>query len=78
MAVASLVLGIVSLLFALVPGVGTIIGIIGACCAKGNRDESMRGMASGGMACSWAGLGINLLITLFIIIFVAFIAPTFD
>lgn len=64
MAVASLVLGIVSLVFACIPGLGWLgglIGIVGIILgALGRKDPAKKGMATGGLVCSIIGTVLGL------------------
>lgn len=66
MAVASLVLGIVSLVFACIPGfgwLGGIIGIVGIILgALGRKDPAKKGMATGGLVCSIIGAVLGLIV----------------
>ena len=59
MAVASLVLGIVSIIFSFFGGInffGGIIGIVGIILGVyGKKDESKKGMATAGLVCSIIG-----------------------
>lgn len=59
MAVASLVLGILSIIFSFFGGInliGAILGIIGIVLGTlGRKDESKKGLATGGMVCSIIG-----------------------
>ncbi|NLD16656.1 MAG: DUF4190 domain-containing protein [Tissierellia bacterium] len=67
MAIASLVLGIISLVIALFAAaplgwLGAILGLIGVVLgAKGRKDIENRGMATAGLVCSIIGLILNLL-----------------
>ena len=67
MAVASLVLGILSLVFAFVPFIPfgglicSILGLIFANVAKSNAQGGSSGMATGGLVCSIIGLILSLI-----------------
>lgn len=66
MAVASLVLGIVSLLFMFIPLggqiLGAITGLIGIILgASARKDPACRGMANAGLACSIVGFILSIL-----------------
>lgn len=64
MAVASLVLGIVSIVFSLIPGtsfVGTICGIVGIILGmQGKKMPGKEGMGKAGFVCSIIGLCLSL------------------
>lgn len=68
MAVGSLVLGIISLVFAIVPflnalGIGIIPGLIGIVLgALGRKDPAKKGMATAGLVCSIIGLVLCILL----------------
>lgn len=66
MAVASLVLGIISLVFACIPGTGWLGGIIGVVGiilgALGRKDPAKKGMATGGLVCSIIGAVLGLIL----------------
>lgn len=67
MAVASLVLGIVSIVVAVFSGFfggwfGAVLGIIGVVLgAIGTRNEEKRGMATAGLVCSIIGTALSLI-----------------
>ena len=63
MAVASLVLGIVSLVFSVIGmgWMGAIIGIVGIIlCVQGKKDPEKAGMAKAGFVCSVIGVILGL------------------
>ena len=66
MAVASLVLGIVSLVLGFIPGigwVGCITAVIGTILgALGRKDPEKKGLATGGMVCSIIALALDLIV----------------
>lgn len=65
MAVASLVLGIVSIVFSLIPGlpwVGAIAGLVGIILgALGRKDAEKKGMATAGLVCSIIGTVLSII-----------------
>ena len=61
MAVASLVLGVVSLLAWLIPLIGLPVSIVGLVLGILGRHSRSRGMAMGGIVTSGIGLGLSLI-----------------
>lgn len=65
---ASLVLGIVSIVFSIVPGfqwIGVITGLIGTVLgALGRKDPEKAGLATAGMVCSIIGLTLSVILYL--------------
>lgn len=65
MAVAGLVLGIISIVFCWIPFVDLLIGIIGLVLSLlGRRSLSRRGIAIAGLVCSIIGLVLTVIITI--------------
>lgn len=65
MGVASLVTGIASLVFSWVPLLGLALGIVGTVCGgKGQKDETQKGLATGGLVCGIIGTVIGAIFTL--------------
>lgn len=64
MQVASMVTGILSLLFCFVPVLGVVLGIVGICTARGATDEEgkMPGMAVAGLTCGIIGVCIGMIV----------------
>lgn len=69
MQVASLVLGILSILFSCCYGVpGIIMSVIGIVCAvKGNK-EKKNGVGTGGLVCSIIGLILSVIMLIYVIV----------
>lgn len=69
LAIAGLILGIVSIPTALNAGCGLIFGILGLIFSiQGRRSRSHRGLATGGLVCSIIGLSITALYGAFMIL----------
>jgi len=66
MGIASMVLGIISLIFSFIPGmnlIAIIMSIIGiALGALGKKNESQKGMATAGLVCSIIALALSLIV----------------
>ena len=66
MAVASLILGLVALVFSFVPGVewiGTITGLVGIILgAIARKNPEKRGLATGGLVCSIIGFILSIIL----------------
>jgi hypothetical protein len=65
MGVASLVLGIASIVFCWVPILGLVAGIVGLILAIKQRKESPNGIATGGLVTSIIGLVLSVIYTIF-------------
>lgn len=61
LAIASLVLGIISIIFIMLfPIIGLVSGIVGVVCASKSKNEGYRGgLQTGGFVCSLIGLIVN-------------------
>ncbi|MFG0313618.1 MAG: hypothetical protein ACF8LL_05460 [Phycisphaerales bacterium] len=82
MAIASMVLGICSIVTCMAYGiVGLVCGILAlhfakkgeAAIAAGTAPETSRGMLSAGRTCGWIGLSLSILMLLFAVIYIIFI-----
>ncbi len=63
MGAASMVTGILSLLFSFIPGVGIVLGVIAIALARKDEDGNMHGMAIAGLVCGIVGLCICVIVT---------------
>ncbi len=64
MAVASLILGIVSIVFSFIPAfnvIGLILGIVGLVLAIVAKNKAPSGMATAGLICSIVGIALTLI-----------------
>ncbi len=65
MKVASLVTGILSLVFCWVPVLGVVLGIVAVCTARGKANESGEaGLGAAGMTCGVIGLCLGVVMLL--------------
>ena len=63
MGVSSMVLGILSLVFCWVPGIGIVLGIIAIANAKKDEEGMLPGMAVAGLVCGIVGLCVCTIIS---------------
>lgn len=76
--IASLVLGIVSIISSWMPVVGLVSGILGICFYAQQRKISSNGIATGGLVTSIIGLVFSALYGLFWLLFVTILSAAFS
>jgi len=73
--VASLVLGILSIIFSMVPLLGLILGILGIVFASKQKKIASSGAATGGMITSIIGLVFSILWTCAVVMMILYLIP---